>query len=215
MRLFSGNFMLVIAMAAFGAAATRAFELRTADLLFQVEGSSAFSEAISSSTAAPSDSLAFVHVGIVEIGPEGEQMVVEASPEEGVRVVPLVRFLAEAPEVGGSPGVVAMRLSVPFPAREAVERALGHLGEPYDWWYLPANGRMYCSELIYESYLSAGGEPLFEARPMNFRRPDGSMPEFWTELYSRLGAEVPEGVPGTNPADLSRDPRLIEVGRYF
>lgn len=174
--------------------------MRPGDLLFVAEGESAFSEAIYAATAA-GDSVRFVHVAIMGFGGE----VIEASPEEGVRVTTLEAFL------GSSPGVRAKRLTEPFPAAQAVERAKGYVGQPYDWWYLPDNGKMYCSELVYESCLREDGSHIFEARPMNFRAPDGTMPAFWEELYGRLGMDVPEGMPGTNPADMARDPRLEDV----
>lgn len=74
---------------------------------------------------------------------------------------------------------------------------------------------MYCSELVYESFLRRDGSHLFTAIPMNFRDKDGNMPEFWTGLFAGLGRDVPEGEPGTNPNDMSRDPALQLVFRYF
>ncbi|MCH5325636.1 MAG: hypothetical protein J1E29_00345, partial [Duncaniella sp.] len=74
--------------------------------------------------------------------------------------------------------------------------------------FLPDNDKMYCSELVYESYLTESGAHIFEAAPMNFRAADGSMPQFWLELYAELGVPVPEGIPGTNPNDLSKSPLL-------
>ncbi len=50
---------------------------------------------------------------------------------------------------------------------------------------------------------------------MNFRAADGSMPPFWNELFAKLGEEIPEGLPGTNPNDMSRDTLLTEVFRWF
>lgn len=50
---------------------------------------------------------------------------------------------------------------------------------------------------------------------MSFRDAEGQMPAFWVELFAKLGETVPEGVPGTNPNDLSRDEQLVEVHRYF
>ena len=41
------------------------------------------------------------------------------------------------------------------------------------------------------------------------------MPEFWEELFAGLGKEVPEGEPGTNPNDMSMEPVLTLVHRYF
>ena len=74
---------------------------------------------------------------------------------------------------------------------------------------------MYCSELVWESYHRPDGRPIFPARPMNFRAADGSMPVFWSELFERLGEPIPEGLPGTNPADMSRDSALTEIRRWF
>ena len=186
----------------------KAWDFKTGDLIFLAEGKGAFSKAISDATAT-SDSLKFVHVGIIEVDSLGHVNVIEASPEEGVRIIGFEKFTPD------SVIYVVKRLSIAFDAEGAVKRAKEHLGEPYDWWYLPSNDRMYCSELVYESYLDEAGRPIFEARPMNFRRPDGTMPEFWIELFNELGEEVPEGIPGTNPADLSRDSRLVIVNREF
>lgn len=183
------------------------------DLLFQTEGRSAFSEAISTATAR--DSLGFVHVAILHIDEEGTPNVIEASPRAGVREITLEQFLEESPLIDGNPGVVVKRLTVPFPAGEAIERAREHIGEPYDWYFLPDNGMMYCSELIYHCYLTEDGTPIFSTVPMNFRSADGEMPAFWTELYEKLGMDVPEGLPGTNPNQISDSPLLEEVWRYF
>lgn len=188
--------------------------LMPGDLLFQTAGDSRFSDAISSSTASE-DSLSFVHVGMFYITDKGEEGVIEASPADGVRIVTLVDFIDSSPKVNGKPGVIVKRLKIPFPVETAISEALTHLGEPYDWYYLPDNGMMYCSELIYESYLNYDGSHIFKASPMNFRNPDGTMPDFWTELYEQLNCPVPEGIPGTNPNDLSRDIHLSDIYRFF
>lgn len=191
-----------------------AFEYKDADLIFQVSGHSPFSEAITSATGSP-DSLSYVHVGIIHLCPDGSLNVIEASPEVGVRELPLEEFLSESIKINGKPGVVIKRIKVDIPVSDIIRRAQSFLGQPYDWYYLPDNEMLYCSELIYESYLDENGEHIFTANPMNFRAPDGSMPEFWTNLYQKLGIDVPEGIPGTNPNDISRDPQLKEVYRFF
>ncbi|MCH5235316.1 MAG: hypothetical protein J1E16_08460 [Muribaculaceae bacterium] len=184
-------------------------ELRTGDLIFVGEGKGEFSKAISEATA-PSDSLKFVHVGIIERS-ESDIQVVEASPEEGVRIISLVNFIEETPEINGVHQFVIKRLTIDFPVEEVLKRTKSYLGEPYDWWYLPDNGKMYCSELVYESFLDSEGNHIFTSQPMNFRSPDGSMPQFWIDLFNELGQEVPEGVPGTNPSDLSKSPFLRTI----
>ena len=184
--------------------------LKSGDLIFVKEGSSDFSKAITESTAYE-DSVKFIHVGIIEITPESEYMIIEASPEEGVRIISLDKFLQQTQKKGDHKGVVIKRLNIDFPIAETLEKAKSYLGEPYDWWYLPDNGKMYCSELVYEAYRYENGERIFHSFPMNFRAPDGTMPEFWVKLYEQLGERVPEGVLGTNPNALSKEDVLIEI----
>ena len=74
---------------------------------------------------------------------------------------------------------------------------------------------MYCSELVWESYLAPDGSRLFPARPMNFRATDGSLPRFWAELFAELGEEVPQDIPGTNPNDMAKEAILERTGSYF
>ena len=189
--------------------------LRTGDLLFSISGGSDFSNAINESTAGDS-TIGYVHVAIVESDSvTGELSVIEASPKDGVQLISLSNFLARQPMVDNKPGVVVKRVGVNIPLERAIEEAKTHLGEPYDWWYLPDNGKMYCSELVYESFRDARGNKIFEAKPMNFRDKEGNMPEFWEALYRDLGVPVPEGLPGTNPNDMAASPLLIEIFRYF
>lgn len=200
--------VLICALSSYGV------ELKTGDLLFQLSGNSDFSKAISSSTHC-GDSLDFAHVAIVCVEADSLVTVIEASPEEGVRKIDLEAFLSSAPRVGDMPGVVVKRLQTDFSPADVIENAKKHIGEEYDWWYMPDNAKMYCSELVYECYLDAEGMHIFEARPMNFRNSDGSMPDFWVRLYDSLGIAVPEGISGTNPNDLSKDAALVEIYRFF
>lgn len=188
--------------------------MRSGDLLFEAGASSEMSEAIVASTAS-NDSLNFIHVAIAYVDSVGNNLVIEASPRNGVRMIGLVDFLAESTKIGGQPAVVVKRLVDDYPVQIVIENAKSHLGEPYDWHYLPDNGKMYCSELVYEAFVNADSERIFEAKPMNFRASDGSMPKFWADLFNELGMDVPEGVLGTNPNDLSRHNSLVEVFRFF
>lgn len=186
--------------------------LATGDLLFQAGKTSEMSGAIRDATGR-GGALDFSHVGIA-LHAEGADSVLEATGE-GVRIVALRRFLDDAGRIDGHPAVVAMRLRDTAGVAASVARARGAVGLPYDWSFRPDNGKFYCSELIWEYYLTPEGERRFEARPMNFRAADGSMPAFWTELFERLGEPIPEGVAGTNPNDMARAPILEEIGRYF
>lgn len=171
------------------------------DLLFVVGGDSRMSEAIVASTAT-ADSLQFDHVAMFA-GTRRHPYVVEAEPQHGVVRTGWKEFRKSACR-----GLVVKRLTLDYPKDDAIARAESLLGQPYDWAYRPDNGMTYCSELIEYSYRRADGSRIFRARPMRFRAADGTMPDFWVEIFKRIGETVPEGVPGTNPNDMARDSLL-------
>lgn len=194
---------------------------RTGDLIFQAGIITDMSEAIADATeqrssahtpAAAGRQITYTHVGIVVASPDLQ--VLEAT-EVGVRYTPFDDFLGKAAQIDGRPLVAVMRLRDTTGVAAAVRRATRYLGQPYDYSFLPDNGKIYCSELVWESYRDAEGNPRFTARPMNFRAADGTMPLFWQELFGQLGEPIPEGVPGTNPNDMAQEPILREVCRYY
>ncbi|MDE6630201.1 MAG: hypothetical protein K2K11_02110 [Bacteroidales bacterium] len=212
-----GLFLLLTATIAChgnGRRAGKGYVPQEGDLLFVVADASAFSGAIADATA-QRDSLKFSHVAIVGMK-DGQPYVVEASSRCGVCRTAWDTFFSCAPQINGKPGVVAMRVVADsFPASQALARAESHLGEAYDWSFRPDNGKMYCSELVYESYRLKDGRALFSARPMNFRDAEGNLPDFWVSLFQELGEDIPEGLPGTNPNDLSKESSLVEIWRAF
>ena len=187
--------------------------LRTGDLLFQVGRESAMSGAIQAATG-KEGGLKFTHVGIAVVGDRADS-VLEATSEGGVRMTAMSDFLKKSAAAKGRPLVVAKRLKDTSGVAASVRRARTFVGQPYDYSFRPGNGRMYCSELVWESYLRPDGSRIFAARPMNFRAADGSMPAFWTELFEKLGEAIPEGLPGTNPDDLARDAQLGSPIPFF
>ena len=177
------------------------------DLVFCVATSSEYSDAIVEATAS-ADSLRYDHVGIVTI--ENDNVfIIEASSCHGVVMTAWDDFVAK------SPGVVVMRVIEDFPIDDAIHQAKSHIGEEYDWAYMPDNGKMYCSELVYECYRRENGTPLFNTAPMCFRNANGEIPKFWVDLYQSLGMPIPEGKHGTNPSDMSKSSILEEVYRSF
>ena len=46
---------------------------------------------------------------------------------------------------------------------------------------------------------------------MNWLDSDGSLPAFWQQNFAALGMDVPQGVPGTNPAAMAASPCLKDV----
>ena len=57
--------------------------------------------------------------------------------------------------------------------------------------------------------------PAFHGAADELPRRDGTLPQFWADLFDQLGEQVPEGLPGTNPNDMAREELLEEVHRYF
>ena len=195
------------------ACSRRSAGLRTGDLLFQVGRESTMSNAIAAATGDDAP-IPFTHVGIA-VCCDGADWVLEATAPGGVRMTALDEFLGKSASVGSRPAVVAMRLKDTTGIAASVIRARSFMGQPYDYSYRPDNGKMYCSELVWKSYRRPNSTRIFEARPMNFRAADGRMPEFWVELFEKSGEEIPEGLPGTNPADMAQDSALTEVFRWF
>ena len=147
--------------------------LHTGDLLFQAGKNTEMTGAITAATG-EERLLNFSHVGIAVTG-NGADSVLEATTDGGVRLTPLEEFLGRSAKIGGRPAVVAMRLKDTAGIAAAVRRARCLLGVPYDYSYRPGREKLYCSELVWESYRAEDGTPLFTARPMNFRplRPAG------------------------------------------
>lgn len=186
--------------------------LQDGDLLFCIAGNSVMSNAIVDATQM--GEVNYDHVAIYAIV-DNTPSVIEANPQDGVICRSLDDFIDAAIDINGGKGIIVMRVTQSIDLKAAVERARQFVGQPYDWSYLPDNEKLYCSELVYECYLNDDGKPFFEARPMTFKDSKGNIPDFWVDMFKRLGEPVPEGVIGTNPNELSQSPALEEVHRYF
>ena len=173
--------------------------LRPGDLLFFTD-SKGMGRAIKESTGN------YTHVAIVESTIRDTVWVIDATPEEGVARRPLLYRRGFLPD--------AYRLNKDIWNVEidsVLNRARSFIGQPYDRAFLPDNGALYCSELVYECYMASGGHHLFEAKPMNWRNAKGRLPRYWKKHFRKLKMRVPEGVLGTNPTDLSRSPLLHKL----
>ena len=170
---------------------------RCGDLLFCPQQKSDMEKAIGSSTGE------YTHVAIVEVDSTSRVWIIEASGGKGVRRIPYSEW--------NHRNISVYRLNVPFDTAAVIARAKSFIGQPYDNSFLPDNGKMYCSELVYEAFLDADGKHLFNSQPMNFRDKSGKMPKYWKKHFRKLGIAIPEGVEGTNPTDLSKSPLLTRV----
>lgn len=177
--------------------------LRTGDLLFvgSSEGAGSMDEAIVASTGN------LTHVAIIQVDKAGMPWVIDATPKRGVSRYPLDSL------VQANPGAAffVKRLKDTTDVSRFVENALRFVGNPYDLTFLPDNDAYYCSELVREAYRQTDRSYLFDATPMNFLAPDGSLPPYWEELFDRLDMPVPQDVPGTNPQDMSQSPLLLDI----
>ena len=189
--------------------------LHPGDLLFQVGETSEMTGAITAATGKERQ-LNYSHVGIA-VRSRGVDSVLEATSDGGVRVTALGDFLARSARIDGRPAVTVMRLRDTTGVAAAIERARKFIGQPYDYSFRPDNGKMYCSELVWESYLAPDGSRRFPARPMNFRAADGSLPRFWAELLPdwerRFPRIFPERIPTTWHAirNSKRSPAAIDM----
>ena len=191
---------LLLAVAVQAQQRNRMAELHTGDLLFLNENSSDMEKAITASTGE------YTHVALAECDSADDMWVIEAYPEKGVRRIPYEQFQREHLIWFSTGGCDIYRLTVPFDTAEVIARAKSLVGKPYDEAFQPDNDAYYCSELIEVAF---GG--LFPSKPMNWRDADGNLPEYWQKHFEKLGVPVPEGVPGTNPTDLSRSPILKKL----
>lgn len=111
----------------------------------------------------------------------------------------------------GNPAVTVMRLDGKYDTAAFIANAKRHIGEPYDHYFMPDNGRMYCSELVYESYRDENGNPIFTARPMNFRAADGRCPNIGSHCSKHSESRYRKAYPGTNPNDMAREQCLVRL----
>ena len=96
---------------------------------------------------------------------------------------------------------------------KAIEFSLSQMGVPYDEAYLYDNGSYYCSELIYDAFLSAYEKPFFELTPMTFKEPNSNHYfQVWIDYYENLKIEIPEGELGCNPGGISTSNKLKIIG---
>ena len=190
-------------------------DIRNGDLVFvglpaEYEAAESSMDAAISAATGADNQLNITHVAMIEKAQDG-LWIIDATPRLGVTRRPLATFLEENRlEDGSCPELIVKRVKG-VDADAAVARAKTLFGCAYDLRFLPDNDEFYCSELIQECYLDARGEPVFDSQPMNFLAPDGTMPPYWEELFRKLGMDVPQGVPGTNPQRMSESGRLTTV----
>ena len=177
--------------------------LCTGDLIF-VPDTTGMGRAISQSTGC------YTHVAVA-VRDSSALWIYEALPRQGVIRTQARQWFAQFGADSVSPDLQSLavfRLDQAFDSALLRQRLSQSLGKPYDAYFLPDNGMFYCSELISESFFDTAGRPIFAAQPMNFMTIEGLCPEYWQRHFDSLGIAIPQGTPGTNPTDMSRNPHL-------
>lgn len=168
-------------------------ELQTGDLVF---------------VNIPDDGSLYIHTAILDVDSEGT-WILDATDKRGVARYPLDTFILDYHRHDGSfPAFEVFRLKDATGVEEFVAAAKKYIGEKYDISFLPDNGKHYCTELVYDSYIR-DGEHIFESGPMDFKNASGEFPAFWVRIFNNLGAEIPQGLEGTNPQTM-RESAAIE-----
>lgn len=93
------------------------------------------------------------HVGIVRIGLDGLPRVVEAVGP--VREIPLDRWIKQG--IGGRLLIKRLPDLTRAQARAVLAAAERYYGKPYDFFFLPDDERIYCSELAYKAFQQGAG----------------------------------------------------------
>lgn len=179
-------------------------DLLVGDLLFVAVGEENAITAVTEGYALQ----AIDHVGIVAAVAKGKTpvvTVVEAVPGRGVVRTTLSSF---APR----DRIFVGRLRQPFSNAYLLARLRQFEGLPYDSLYLPDDTAIYCSELVQKCLADNRGRQILPTVPMTFRDAEGHIPDVFVSRYQAAGMEVPEGLLGTNPGQLSRDSAVCILG---
>lgn len=153
----------------------------------------------------------YIHTAILEVDNQGKVWVIDATLKHGVHRHPLDTLKKDFTLKGGmDPYYEVMRLKDNRLASQYVENAKKFIGEPYDEYFKHDNGRHYCTELVYDSYVNENGH-VFQAHPMNFKNAEGEFPVYWEQLFAILGESIPQDQPGTNPQDMHKESILKKV----
>lgn len=181
-------------------------DLQEGDILFQDLDCGDACDAIEKVTRGY-NALDFSHCGIVATV-DGKLKVVEAYGD--VQAVEIDTFLHRSTTKHGYPKVLVGRPKEQGIARLAASESVNYIGKEYDKEFRLDNDKYYCSELVYECFMSANNnEAYFPLNKMTFKEPDSTdYVPYWVEYYKELGVPIPEGELGINPGAISMDPHL-------
>jgi hypothetical protein len=151
------------------------------------------------------------HMGVIVTNSQGI-FVIEAFPPE-VRLTSIAVFLRRSNDpVNGASRYIIARLNQDYQSLipAAIAYGISMRNTPYDELYLTDEDKLYCSELVVDMFKEANnGKEFFPENPMNFRdTATGIIHPAWQAYYDYFGMEVPQGQPGSNPGDISKDDKI-------
>lgn len=137
--------------------------------------------------------------------------VVEAIGDK-VQVNSLKKFIARSGDTTVIQNITVGRVKHQFEKLipNAILNSRQLIGQPYDDEFLLGNGKLYCSELIYETFKQANNQnDFFELEPMTFKDPKTkTFFPAWVNYNKELKTEIPEGKLGINPGHISRSNKI-------
>lgn len=201
-RIFFFLFLLALTLVVQAQPAFNPDSLREGDLLFVCELKG---NAITKVTRGINGNT-IDHVGIT-IFKNGKWLVLEAV-HGGVVLTPLKNFICNNTPPHCNPPILHGRITGDVDLAASVRNTMSYLGRPYDFYFMPDDTKIYCSELVQKSYIDHLGHLIFRPVPMSFHTPKGHILRYWKRYYRLVGMAVPEGKPGSNPGELSRDKRV-------
>jgi hypothetical protein len=200
--------LLAIFLLSFCATAQDKKKLQTGDFLFLDLDCGPLCDAIESVTQSYGGQH-FSHIGMVYERHDSVFVIEAIGSAVKLTWLPVFLKYSSKPAYHGRLGSSFRQL---IPA--AISFSISKLGVPYDDVFLYANGKYYCSELIYDAFLSANGNaPFFSLFPMTYKIPGTK--EFdpaWVVYFKKLNQEIPEGKPGCNPGGISLSDKLEILG---
>ena len=184
-------------------------QLKEGDILFQDLNCGELCDAIESVTDGVKGK-DFSHCAlVVEIN--DSLKVIEAIGNQ-VKTTSIHDFFARSGDTNAINNITIARLKPEFQKNipAAVDFSKAQIGQPYDDFFLLNNGKWYCSELLYEAFVTASKDTNFFAlSPMTFKNPaTNDFFPAWIEYYKTLNAAIPEGELGLNPGSISRSSKL-------
>ena len=146
------------------------------------------------------------HVGIV-IRKDKRWQILEAI-HRGVVITPLDSFINRNTTANCPPSIIQGRVTGDVDIPSSIRNAMHDIGRPYDFYFMPDDREIYCSELVQKNYVDHSGHLIFQPIPMSFHDRKGHILHYWKKYYQKAGLSVPEGKPGSNPGELTRSSRI-------